>query len=189
MVLQDFQMPLTTFLHGLCCWAVDSLFIVVPGPGLSKRPLERAGYWVSAEILPDLFIILVISPQRQVCFCLQQPNLWLFGSPCSLKGMVLEVLRSFHPPGVVLNRWPPVGSGNALPSFGRDTGVTCIPESPAASGPMAALLVSSLSPLSTPLLISPGSPSLINHVPTVPRLKLLFWETQPRKNLKKRKTP
>lgn len=55
MVLQDFQMPLTTFLHGLCCWAVDSLFIVVPGPGLSKRPLERAGYWVSAEILPDVF--------------------------------------------------------------------------------------------------------------------------------------
>lgn len=163
MVLQDYQMPLTMFLHGLCCWAVDSLFTIVPfedPPRLRvsiSESLERAGCWVSAQILPDFFFfftILVISPQLQVCFCLQWPHLWLFfgnliwgfRSPSFLQGRVLEVPSSFHLPGVVLNWWPQVRSARALPSVGRDTGVTCIPESPALPGQMAASLVSSSFP-------------------------------------------
>ena len=176
-------------LHRSAFWGSPRLSVSI------SESLQRAGCWVSAQILPDIYIyfftILVISPQLQVCFCLQWPHLWLFfgnliwgfRSPSFLQGRVLEVPSSFHPPGVVLNWWPQVRSARALPSVGRDTGVTCIPESPALPGRMAASSVSSFSPFTHSFTDFSWSPSLINHVHTVSHPMLWFWGAQPRKTL------
>lgn len=129
MVLQDYQMPLKMFLHGLCCWAVDSLhrsaFWGSPRLRVSiSESLERAGCWESlpksSQTYTYIFYHLGHFSQLQVCFCLQWPHLWLFfgnnlrlQAPLLLQGRVSRKFTAFSSL-VVLNWWPQVQSARAL---------------------------------------------------------------------------